>query len=281
MAVTTAGVERTLLLPGWQIRMRAPDWMMEPLAAVLGGVGAIEPLPVVEVNVSGDGRQAEGVTQGRTLWTVPLPPDGWLALLTGQIAATAASLLRRLLYVHAGTVAFGDRAWIIMGASGAGKTSVVTRLVAGGARYLSDDITLLNPAAATAIPFALPLAVKPWTARAAGVLPAGSEVARDEGTRFYLPAATARGPVPVEAFGVMRRDRRASLVPLPRAELLMALAGQPSPLRDPQRLEEAFAGFARVIRGARCYAVSGTPGEAAGLIAAAAGRTAGATTAGT
>ncbi len=263
----------TLTLPGWQIRIAAPDWIAAALAPALSSLAAAESLPPLDVTVAEGDRVATGAVEGRVLWSVTLPQTGWLPLLLGQVGATAAALLRRLLFIHAGAVSIDGRAWIVIGESGAGKTSTVAILVRQGAAYLTDEITLLDPTSAAAVPFALPMAVKPWTERAVGTLPRGAEVAREGGVRFYLPAARAAGAAPVEAF-VLLRPGAGGLAPFSRAELMMVLGEQQhSSLRYAHRLEDAFAGYSRLLRGARCYVLGAPfPAAAAELIAAAARR---------
>jgi len=260
----------TLTLPGWEIRIAAPDRIAAVLAPLLTPLSAAEPLPPLEVTVAED-RLATGAVDDRVLWSVTLPETGWLPLLLGQVTATGAALLRRLLFIHAGAVTIDGRAWIVVGKSGAGKTSTVAVLVRQGAAYLTDEITLLDPEAATALPFPLPMAVKPWTAQAVGTLPRGAEVAREGGVRFYLPAARAAGAAPVEGFVLLRPDG-GGLAPLSRAELLMVLGEQQhSSLRYAHRLEDAFAGFSHLLRVARCYVLAApSPAAAAELIVAAA-----------
>ncbi len=263
--------ERLLSLPGWQVRITAPQPVAAPLAAALSAIEVAEPLPPFEISVSEDGRQAVGTSEGRPLWSVALPRSGWLPLLVGQVGATVTALLRRLLFIHAGAVALQGRAWVIIGESGSGKTSTVALLTRQGATYLTDEITLLDAAANTALPFPLPMAVKPWTAEAVDPLPEGLEVAAEGNVRFYLPADRGAGPITVGAFILLRPGGRSELKPLPRAEVLMALGQHQSSLRYPHRLEDAFAGFGRLLRGAGCYTLTApSPALGADLLAAAA-----------
>lgn len=51
--------------------------------------------------------------------------------------------------IHASTVAIGDRAVMILGASGAGKSDLALRLIDRGARLVSDDYTVLTVADGT------------------------------------------------------------------------------------------------------------------------------------
>ena len=58
-----------------------------------------------------------------------------------------------LLWLHAGAAAFGGHAALVVGAAGAGKSSIVTALAARGWGYLSDDTVGVDPARRAAVPF--------------------------------------------------------------------------------------------------------------------------------
>ncbi len=258
---------RTARLGKWQLQISGPPPMVDPLLAVLDPISLHrEHLPPLEVLIAPGGRWAQGVAEGRSLWSVDLPPTGWLGLLLGQVVATCAALLRRILFIHAGAVAVDGRGWVIVGQSGAGKTSSVAALLPHGAVYLSDELALLDPVTRSVVPFTLPMAVKSWTAKAVGRLPDGREVAQEGGVRFFLPDRSATSAVPAEAFILLRPGRRARLTPLSRAQMLVKLAEHQSSLNDPLRLEEAFGGFGRLLRGARCYQLQGPPAAAAVLL---------------
>ncbi len=62
--------------------------------------------------------------------------------------------------VHAGAVAGAKGAWLIGGASGRGKSTLVARLDAAGLRVLSDDLVPIDIAAGRAYPLPLALSVK-------------------------------------------------------------------------------------------------------------------------
>ncbi len=62
--------------------------------------------------------------------------------------------------VHAGAVVGGKGAWLIGGASGQGKSTLVARLDAAGRRVLSDDLVPLNLFKGLAFPMPLALSVK-------------------------------------------------------------------------------------------------------------------------
>ncbi len=256
---------RPLALGDWAVHLSGPQWAVEPLARLLAAltIHGDDPGPL-DLSISADGQTAQGMRDDRVLWSVTLPAKGWLGLLLGQVVASCTALLNRLLFVHAGAVAIQGRGWILVGESGAGKTSTVARLVRQGAVYLSDEIAVLDPANGTVAPFAIPMAIKPWTAKAAGRLPRGSDVIREGVTRFRLPVDRAAGPVPVQGFVLLDHGQPpARLRPISRAQFLVAMAHHHSSLRHPHRLSDAFAGFGRLLRLAHCYQLA-SPHPAAG-----------------
>lgn len=62
--------------------------------------------------------------------------------------------------VHAGSIVGGGGAWLIGGASGRGKSTLVTRLDAGGLRVLSDDLTPIDILTGRALPLPIAMSVK-------------------------------------------------------------------------------------------------------------------------
>lgn len=249
----------TLALGGCTIRLKGPRSAVDPLVAVLGKVCIQgDRLPPLEVTISLDRRRALGTAAGRSLWSLSLPPLGWLGLLVGQIVATITTLLTRLLFVHAGVVAVGGRGWVIIGESGAGKTSTVAALVQRGAAYLSDEVALFDAEAGTAAPFLLPMAVKPWTARAAGISHVEPEIAREGGVRFWLPAHLMAEPVPVDTFILLNPARRSPrITAVSRASMLLALGRHTSSFSQRHRVGDALAGFGRLLRSAACLTLGG------------------------
>lgn len=256
-----------LRLGRWEVRLSGPRGLVRAAGAVLSTVALPEEnLPPLEVAIS-RARQARGTVAGAA-WTLDLPPRGGVAALVGQIVGTATAILRRLLFVHAAAVSLNGRGYVVVGAPGSGKTSVAAILVREGAGYLSDEVALLDPADGTLHPFALPLAVKPWTARAIEHMPPVRLAASEGGIRYLLPDQRVRDPVPLEAV-VMLREGRADQPAgvLPRAETLIALSQHPSSFRYRDRLEDAFTGFVRLVRAARCVQVTApTPAAAAAAI---------------
>ena len=71
-----------------------------------------------------------------------------------------AELSRRKLFVHAGVVAWKDRAILLPGRTLAGKTYLVAELVKAGAAYFSDEYAVLDEDG-WVHPFAKPLSMHP------------------------------------------------------------------------------------------------------------------------
>jgi hypothetical protein len=251
MGMTAAGSETAAAPTARIASLYGPRRITDPVDAVLASVVPAESMPQVEVNVAGDGRHASGQVNGSELWSIAIPRRRWLEALTGQIVATNTVLLRRLVFVHAGVVELAGRACVLVGDSGAGKTSTVAALLARGAKYLSDEVALLDPDTSDVLPFHLPMAIKPWTARAAGPLPAGDDVAGQGSVVFRLPAALGRA-CPIGTVVLLRRAGRGGMAPISRAEVLLRLAQQPSSFRYPGRTEEAFRAWAQGLRNADC-----------------------------
>lgn len=248
---------------GGLLRITGPAPISATLLESLRGVRIPDDsLPVLDVAVAPDARAAEGVVDGRLLWSVALPTDAPVSALLGQIVGTLTTLLTRLLFIHAGVVAIGGRGIILVGHSGAGKTSTVATLVRKGAAYLSDEVALLDPATGTVAPFGLPMAVKPWTRRAAGSLPIGRRITREGSVEFWLPRNLG-GPVSVDTFVLLRGGTQGPrLTSISRAQMLLAISEHASSFKQQHRAREAFTGFARLLRSARCVALEAAPAAA-------------------
>lgn len=257
----------------WSVRVRGPEPVASALRAAVHGLGIEgEDLGALDVDIRADGCHAQGAVGGRQLWSISVPPRRALSVLLGQVVATATTLLTRFIFVHAGAVAVNGRAWLLVGESGAGKTSIVAALLQRHATYLSDEVALLDPAAGTVASFDLPMAIKPWTLTAAGSLPPGREVTRDGDVLFLRPAC-ATAPVPVGMFIFLGRGGRARVTPIPPTVALLELARQPSSFQLAHRLDDAFTGFTRALRSARCVRFDGPcPAASADLLIEAAAR---------
>lgn len=286
---------------GWTVRVHAAPgspqgttgtWLQALLAALdLCGLR----LPALEVELGADG-WAVGRVGGEALWRIRLPETRALSTLLGQCTATALHLADRL-FLHAGVVAVRGRAVVLAGPSGAGKTSLVAALLAQGATYLSDEVAWFPlpdgvpnsvqvpdgvrapdrvqsrhdggpfKGAPCAFPFALPLAIKPWTLRALGTLPSGEVVARDDDVTYVLPPRRAPTRVPVALLVLLEgRGRRVRLRSLSPGAVFLALSRQPSSLQLARHRARAFAGLADLLRTVPAVGLA-APSPAAGAAA--------------
>lgn len=89
-----------------------------------------------DFRVSGDGSEVVCAPSAVPDWV-------WQRFLVAQPLPLAA-LLRGHEVLHASVVAVGGRALLVMGASGAGKTSVALHLTARGGRFMADDVGALE-----------------------------------------------------------------------------------------------------------------------------------------
>jgi hypothetical protein len=70
--------------------------------------------------------------------------DAVLDAFESHIQLTVAEYAPRLIFVHAGVVAWKDRAILIPGLSHSGKTTLVDELIRAGATYYSDEYAVLD-----------------------------------------------------------------------------------------------------------------------------------------
>jgi HprK-related kinase A len=95
-----------------------------------------------------------------------LPEAAPLPLSLGLIAAEMAMNLqmalgeRHFLLLHAATVAKGDRAIILTGESGSGKSTMSAVLMSEGWRFMGDEFALLDPETGMLHPFPRPVSLK-------------------------------------------------------------------------------------------------------------------------
>ena len=150
------------------------------------------------------------------------------------------------LFVHAGVVALGGRALVLPGRSGAGKTRLVTALVAAGASYASDEWAVIG-SDGRVYPFPRPLRLR---------TPSGPVRldARETDARI------ARGPLRLALLVVTRHRPGAALRldPLGPSRALLALLAQAPAVRE--RPNEALPALRRAVEGAAAF--EGTRGEA-------------------
>jgi len=249
----------------WKVRISGPELFVRALTRVLQTLTIPnDNLTPLLITIAPDGRYATGTLHEGLQWSVDLPQHGWLSVLAGQVVASATALFQHFLFIHAGAIALDGRGFIFVGESGAGKTSTVAALIRKGGVYFSDEVALIDPTTKTLHPFAFPMAVKPWTKKAAGTLPVGKEIAKEGKVQFLLPARSAIGPVPVDAFVLLNPMRgRTKFASISRVDMLLTIATRSSSFTYRHRSEEAFVGFGQLLQSARCYVLeSSSPASA-------------------
>jgi hypothetical protein len=173
--------------------------------------------------------------------------DVVLEVLAGQIRSCIAQRSPEL-FVHAGAVAYEDRAIVIPGPSFSGKTTLVAALVNAGARYYSDEFAVLD-GSGRVHPYAKPLSIRDGNAIS--------------GPAPLAPPAGQPGdtPLPIGLIAVTRYSPSAAWRPECRSpgEGALALLSNTVPIRD--RPAEALATVGTAA--ASALVLEGDRGEAA------------------
>jgi hypothetical protein len=117
--------------------------------------------------------------------------------------------------LHAGAVAIGDRAWLVVGEPDAGKTSLTCALARAGGAPFSDEVAPVSPADLRVHPFPRDLILHEGTRRGLPGLPPSPGFACFDGYR-YLPPSLVGGAAtggPVAAGGLLFPCRQAGSGP--------------------------------------------------------------------
>ncbi len=94
--------------------------------------------------VWGDEASFDLVAGERIDW---VPGAGWRGALPVSFYSSVAAItlaLRGMLPLHVSSVIAHDRAWLIAGAAGAGKSTLAAELIGAGAALLADDLTVIS-----------------------------------------------------------------------------------------------------------------------------------------
>ena len=165
-----------------------------------------------------DRRRGEAVFTGRSRPTAEALVHPHLA----PVAAIAARWRRRESF-HAGAVILGDGAWAVMGAKGAGKSSLLAWLALGGHSVVTDDLLVIDEHAnALAGPRSIDL--RESGARRLGVGESLGVVGARERYRMVLDAVPAA--VPLRGFIRLAWGGPATVTPVPPAWRPAELAAQ-------------------------------------------------------
>jgi hypothetical protein len=103
-------------------------------------------------------RRSHRLYCGDTRIASSLDLDPLLDTLESHARLHVAARSRRGVFLHAGAVAWRDRAIVLPGASRSGKTTLVAELVKAGAGYLSDEFAVIR--GDRVVPYPKPLSVR-------------------------------------------------------------------------------------------------------------------------
>jgi hypothetical protein len=192
-------------------------------------------------------------------------PDGPAVLdyLVWHVNSAALRHCPDRLLVHAGSVvAPGGGAVLLVGTSGAGKSTTVATLVRAGWGFLSDELAVIDPATGLVEPHPRPISLKPGSPALTKDLSAGI------GGATYVPADVLRRgsmatPEPCRA--VVRLDgfdEVPSVSRISRGAAVAAMAAQVLNLRE-DGAEVVLPTLRHLVAGATCWAAR--PGQLAHL----------------
>jgi hypothetical protein len=185
--------------------------------------------------------------------------DAIIERLTLAVVLHAYDSIKWLVSMHAAAVGAGGHCVLVPGASGSGKSTLSAALLASGRRsYLTDDISLLDPATLRIVPVPGTFVLKSgsWEALAS-LLPGVPElpVRRRDGqdVRYWSPPArqVAADPLSVRAivFARYAHERRAEFARLSPLEGVSQLMAAPCTVLGPITSEtvDRVVGWARAI----------------------------------
>lgn len=143
----------------WASDVALPHFATEPDAAVdirveqVGALSGREPLRTINrgavyddgFRLADDGIAAFEMSGGNRIGYVPGAQwDGALPLRFYSTVVALACAWRGAIPMHASAVAIDGRAWLLCGATGAGKSTLTAALLAQGAEFIGDDLTMVD-----------------------------------------------------------------------------------------------------------------------------------------
>jgi energy-coupling factor transporter ATP-binding protein EcfA2 len=169
-------------------------------------------------------------------------------IFEADLRLNVAAASRRLVFVHAGVVAFDGRALLVPGRSGAGKTTLVAALLRAGATYYSDEFAVLD-GRGRVHPFPKTLSVRDADGRGTARVPPED---------FGAAVGTRPLPVGLVALSTYRAHARWRPVSLSAGQALLAMLPHTVPVR--RRPAASLTALQRALVGA--VVVKGARGEA-------------------
>jgi hypothetical protein len=200
----------------------------------------------------------------------PPGPAGWdwQRFLVGRILPWAA-VLRGYEAFHASAVAIRGRAVAFVGESGAGKTSLALRLVAGGAEFMTDDVLAVeaNGNGVRGHAGAGIASVRPAERE---VIPAatweGLGTVLGHSGKTYVALPVAEGPRPLAAVYFLRTGDGARIEALPKLDPRRLLASTfVLGIQTPERLRNQLDVCAAIAGGVPAFDLRVTGVDAGGL----------------
>ena len=226
----------------------------------------------MELNIVRDGifLQASGARgRGACLFPDALPDNDVISEAINTVAMFLVAQTGRI-PVHASAVMFGERAIVLAGRSGAGKSSLALAADRAGYAVLSDDTIFVQIEPSFAL-WALPQAIHVFEKDAAGHVQNGMRY-RSGRWKHVLPIAAPRYRADQATLCVLARGGDVSLAPMTAADAVEALTREPEPGYEFYGTRAGEAVRAVAQGGAWRLTLSHDPEEAIRLLAAAFGQ---------
>ena len=135
---------------GVKLELRIPEALLSQLAwpivpgAELAGEGQTDAVLTVEERQSGEGETRYEIVENGTVLSAVTSLEAATYAVESWAQLTVATLAKELVFVHAGVVAWKDRAVVVPGRSLSGKSTLVLSFVEHGARYYSDEYAVFD-----------------------------------------------------------------------------------------------------------------------------------------
>lgn len=201
--------------------------------------------------------------------------DGWRSIESDDLGIVCSAIVEivngyvddtpGLGLLHAGSVAFGDRLVLFPASRRAGKSTLVTRLLAGGRKVFSDDLIPIELASGMAVATGcLPRPRLPLPANATAAFRRFVDrhaLARDDDYAYVEPGSDRRvmfgDRMPLGAVVLLQRAAapvKAALEPAPADEVLWTLLAQDTRRNSPARA--MLDDYLRIVGGVQRWRLS-------------------------